>query len=141
MSTHQPHDPHAPLPHTPEVHESLDAWHDHSHDERPQHPHLESINAPKVIGIGVGLFLAVAATVALVYGFYVWYNVRALDQREGIGNGFEGPSRAERDDLSARLNQGYAWANHDAALLPLDQGVDRVVKQYATKRAASSGQP
>lgn len=141
MSTQDPNHPHStshPAPHTPEVHERPDEWHDHAADERPQHAHLESINAPKVTGVGLGLFLAVAATVAIVYGFYVWYDVRTLDAHETYGNGLEGPSRAIRDDLKGRLTEGYAWANHDAVLLPLDQGIDRVVQTYAARRADAS---
>ncbi len=145
MSTHHPHDPHNPhadpAPHTPEVHEAPDQWHDHTRDERPQHAHLESINAPKVTGVGLGLFLAVAATIAIVYGFYIWYTVRALDSHEGPGMGLEGPAISTREDLKAKLNTGYAWASHDAALLPIDQGMDRVVQQYAARRPAPASNP
>lgn len=140
MSTTNPHDPHHhstehPAPHTPEVHEAPDAWHDHAADERPQHAHLESINAPKVTGVGLSLFLAVAATVLIVYGFYVWYGVRTFAEHEGPGMGLEGPAIAQREELKDKLTKGYVWANHNAALLPLDQGIEKVVQQYAGKRA------
>jgi hypothetical protein len=141
MSTSDPSLPPAhphPAPHTPEMHESPDTWHDHAADERPQHAHLESINAPKVTFVGLALFLAVVATVVIVYGFYIWSDVRMLDERESFGNGLEGPALAIRDDLKGRLTQGFAWANHDAAVLPLDQGVEKVVQQYSKQRADST---
>jgi hypothetical protein len=67
---------------TAPMHDRPDTWHDHSHDESPQHAHGEVQNSRLVMGVGLALTAVIVASVLVVYGFYVHYNTHRSDQRE-----------------------------------------------------------
>jgi hypothetical protein len=87
---HDPHHPAAPLhphPHahvaeTPVLHDAPDEWHDHSHDEKPQHAHAEVGNARAIMSIGISLFLVIVFACVAVYAYYMWFLANRLNQQE-----------------------------------------------------------
>lgn len=79
----QVHAPHSHHVHeTAAMHDKPDSWHDHSHDEAPQHAHGEVQNSNLVLGVGLALTAVVVASVIAVYGFYIHYNTQRSDLRE-----------------------------------------------------------
>lgn len=76
---------HASHPHTPEVHESADAWHHHAASEPvPQHEHAATLNT-RMLAVGfVALTVAIASLViALVLFFNAMTSTRVAREREG----------------------------------------------------------
>lgn len=73
---------------TPEAHDPVDSWHDHSHDtEKPKAPpYAEVANAPKIILTGVALWLVIAISVVVVYAYYTHDTTRRLGEVERAGS-------------------------------------------------------
>lgn len=76
---------HASHAHTPEVHETADAWHHHeSNEPEPQHEHAATLNT-RMLAIGfVALTLTIAFLVlALMLFFNAMTTTRVAREREG----------------------------------------------------------
>lgn len=76
---------HASHPHTPEVHETADAWHHHeSNEPAPQHEHAATLNT-RMLAVGfVALTLAIVfLVVALIMFFNAMTSTRIAREREG----------------------------------------------------------
>lgn len=145
------HDPHHPDPHlvphhgheTPPLHDVPDEWHDHSHDEKPQHAHAEVGNAALITGIGVGLFMAIVVSVIAVYGYYTWFITERIRLSE-IATSESSPAIAARkykSDAYIHLAKGgnvVIPASGDTPasnyrLTPIDESIQKIAEQY-TKR-------
>lgn len=150
-----PHDPPTPqtdrvgLPghhvhETAPMHDAVDAWHDHSHDERPQEAHAEVQNTPMIMGVGVALFFVVVASVVVVYGFYTHYTttrLSALEQTTENSPAFV--TRGEQSNSLTLLKAGGTLPLKDAdgkerqvRVSPVDQAAAGVVGRYAGGSAA-----
>lgn len=126
----------------------VDAWHDHSHDERPQAAHGEVQDTGRIMFIGVGLFIAVVVSVIAVYGFYTFYTTKELSAAElSTPNS---PALLYRTDMAK--SQAMILAGGQLKLpaleegkpervvniLPFEQATDRVVAEYLGKRRVSA---
>jgi len=119
------------------MHDAPDAWHTHTADERPQPAHTEIANAPLILGVGIGSFLMVVATVAIIYWYYVGYTVDLLNEQELIGLEKEqlGRHAAIRTEL-----EGYTWAKEaDLAVpntiqIPLEAATRKVINAYSQQK-------
>ncbi|MGE3106933.1 MAG: hypothetical protein AB7O77_01120 [Phycisphaerales bacterium] len=124
---------------SPDMHDPPDAWHDHAHDQMPQHAHAEVANARMIIGVGVGLFFAVVVTVVIIYWFYIGYTTRLLSDAEGPGMGLEQDQRDHKNQVATEF-QGFNWARQgdeyvkDTVQIPLELATKKVVAEYTAKR-------
>ncbi len=129
---------------TPPMHDAIDAWHDHSHDERPQHAHGEVQNSRLVLGVGLALTGVIVVSSLVVYGFYVHYNTQRSDERERTTDG--SPlieTRIEKGKALAMIQTGgsFPMATEDekvkktVTLTPIDQAMDKVVRMYVKPAA------
>lgn len=144
---------HSPAHHTPPMHEPTDAWHDHAHDERPQTAHGEVSRPGLIIGIGVGLFLAVAAAVVVVQSFYKWYTGQQLSRTQ-VASGPNAPA------IEARAFKASAIAGQQAAepswmvipaqgetpakaiaVLPVETASTLVMREYAARMGGTANAP
>lgn len=122
---------------SPDMHDAPDAWHDHTKDPMPQQMHAEVANAKLIIGVGVGLFLAVVATIGIIYWYYIGYTTRLLEQNELIG--LE-QAQLEHKIAVATEFQGYHWAKQgdefvkDTVQVPMDIAMRKVVTEYTAKK-------
>jgi hypothetical protein len=143
-TVHAPHHGHH-VHETRPLHDPVDTWHDHSHDERPQHAHGEVQNSNIVLAVGLALTAVIVASVIVVYGFYVHYNTQRADDRERTTAG--APlleTRGEKvKDLSMVANGGsFQMATEDekvkktVTIAPVGQAMDKVVQTYVKTPAA-----
>ncbi|HMN41304.1 MAG TPA: hypothetical protein PKE29_10695 [Phycisphaerales bacterium] len=135
------HPPHAHHVHeTSPMHDAVDQWHDHSHDERPQHAHTDVINTRLVLAVGLALAGVIVVAVVVVYGFYVHYNTQRSSERERT-SAFGSPltdTRIEKArDLSMlatggsyQVSTGDENAKKTITIAPIGQAMDRVVRAY-----------
>lgn len=127
------------------MHDPADAWHDHQQDERPQMEHGEIRNPATVMGVGVGLFIAVAISVVVVQSFYHWYSAQMLAQ-SSIATGATSPAIEARqfkaDVLAAQASSDPSWVvipgtdevpAKAIAQIPLKVAADRVTAEYAAR--------
>lgn len=124
---------------TSPMHDAVDAWHDHSHDERPQEAHTDVQNTRLIMGVGVALFLVVVAAVVVVYGFYTHYTTDRLAALEETTPG--APALVTRKEVAMSvytLNSGGELKLKQAdgpdrtvRITPLEQARAAVVGQYA----------
>lgn len=129
---------------TPVMHDAPDAWHDHSHDQAPQHEHAGKVQAGKVMGIGIALFLAVVVSCVVVYGFYGWYVAQVLAQNEKTTPG--APLLVARDEKTNMLQtlraggtvklppleEGKPW--RDVSVREVKQTTEVVVQEYLSRK-------
>ncbi len=139
--SHEQAQAHHPAHETAPMHDAIDAWHDHSHDEKPQNAHSEVGNAAMITGVGVALFLVIVAAVVAVYAYYTWYITERLDRAE-IATGQDSPAveaRKYKADSLIQLNKGgevsAAGGGGGAAaytLLPINEKIDQIAREYAS---------
>ena len=148
MSTPTPHTPdhahHAHHSHeTAPLHDSVDSWHDHSHDEKPQSAHAEVGNAGKVIGIGLGLFGVIAVAIAATYIFWIWQiTARAslLERSYGATSPIK-QARSDKSEQLAKVESGGTFIveataqapRREIQILPFARASELVLKEYQAK--------
>lgn len=127
------------------MHDPVDAWHDHSHDAKPQSAHAEVQNTPLIMAVGVGLFMVIVVSVAAVYGFYTWYVARTLNAQEITTDG--APAFQFRDRKADALNINRTGGKVELppleegqpkrpiTILPFAEAQAAVLKEYAPKTA------
>lgn len=140
--------PHAPPTHhvheTAPLHDPVDSWHDHTRDQHPQHAHAEVGNAPLVMGVGLGLFLLIVASVLLVDSFYRGYASNRLSDMEADAAAPNGPAILTRTEKSQVLlyqqSKEARWVTIPAAgevparnfaQIPTAVATELALKQYA----------
>lgn len=132
---HQPHQPKT----TPVEHSTPDAWHDHAHDAAPMHAHAENVDVPRVMAIGVALFVAVVISVVAVYGLYKWFLTNKLAAQEVTTPG--APAllwRAEKDKQIQAMKAGQTRVikggegvpDRSITVRPLEEAMSSVIEQY-----------
>lgn len=137
---------HHPRVETPPLHDPADAWHDHAQDEKPQHEHGEIRNPATVMGVGIGLFLAVAVATLVVDAFYKWYASQALAAASVTTSANSTPMQAralKSDILKSHRSSEPSWivippleegAKPTAvARIPLSVAAERVASEYAAR--------
>lgn len=153
MASHSTHASHA---HTPTAHDPVDAWHDHSHDAKPQDVHTDQANVRQVVTIGLILALAVAGASASVWGFYRWYVAKELKLEEMVSpnqpNSRLAPTLAVRWEKEAQLKlwqsggtlkvpTGEDQPAREVTIRPIDEAKKDVLELYAqrpgSKKAAT----
>lgn len=128
------------------MHDPVDAWHDHTKDQKPQAEHGEIRNPMMVMGVGLGLFLAVVASVVAVEAFYKWYAAQAL-KAGSVATGPNSPAmetRAERlEVLKKQMGSEPSWVvvpgtketpAKAIVQLPLKAAAERVLAEYSGKK-------
>ena len=153
-------DPHAKPTHhvaeAPPMHDPVDEWHDHAHDEKPQHAHGEVQNSNLIMGVGLALTVVIVVSCLVVYGFYTHYNTQRMVEREHMPRAgayselADSPTEATRKaklaDLNL-LNQGGPLSmptetenvNKTITITPLSKSMDDVVRAYTASRRATAG--
>ena len=157
-SNHPEHASHAAHPahpahhvhETAPLHDPADPWHDHSADERPQEAHGEVGNAALITGVGVALFLVIAAAVGVIYGFYRGYSTEQLNKMEAaagqvLPGQVPGPAlvaRQERSDIYLyQFAKDARWITLPAAgdvparniaQLPIADATEIAIRDYAS---------
>jgi hypothetical protein len=136
------HDPTHPQHHsheTPPLHDPIDPWHDHSHDEKPQSAHAEVGNAAAIMGIGIALFMVIVVSVIAVYAYYSWYITERLNKAE-VATGQASPAiqaRAYKTEALLHVSQGgKIQPPNDApsyTLVPIDQKIEQTARDYTSK--------
>lgn len=132
---------------TPDLHDPADAWHDHSHDEKPQVAHGEVGNPTLVMSVGVGLFLVVVLAVVVVDTFYRGYASKKLRELEvTTPNAPALLTRGERSSMFlSQQSKEPGWVVIPAAgevpakavvQLPLEQAQGIVIQQYLSQTKA-----
>jgi hypothetical protein len=132
---------HASHAHTPEVHESADAWHHHeSNEPEPQHEHAATLNT-RMLAVGfVALTLTIAFLVlALVLFFNAMTTTRIAREREGTQNSepyLTYRASAERV-LGINGESGeFNWASppgeqaQPMIQIPIDVAAQKVIQRY-----------
>ncbi len=138
-------DPH----HKPHVHETaplhdpVDAWHDHTKDEKPQQAHAEVGNAGRIMAVGIALFLVIVFAVVVTYGFYIQQTTSRLNAMERVdyGNDLAPPIQARKARLESltSLAGDYKWVEIPAVgetpagayvHVPLAEAKKRVAQSY-----------
>ncbi len=129
------------------MHDPVDAWHDHTKDEKPQHAHAEVQNTPLIMGVGLALFMVIVVSVVAVYGFYTWYVARTLNQQEVTTVG--APALQFRDDKARALKTIAEGGTVELpaleegkpkrviTILPFAEAQAAVLKQYTPKTAVT----
>lgn len=136
----QPHRPHH-AHETPPLHDPVDPWHDHSHDQKPQPAHAEVGNARAIMGIGLALFMVIVVAVISVYAYYSWYVTQQLSRIE-VASSRTSPMIQARDyraQALARLANGgritIPAAGEEPAstieITPIDRSIERIARDYA----------
>lgn len=140
MSHAYPH--HAHSHETPPLHDPIDAWHDHSHDEKPQQAHAEVGNAGAIMGIAIALFMVIVASVLVVYGYYTWFITERLRKAE-IASGQTSPAiqaREYKQTALTNITQGRQNAKSPAhgdlpeltySFSPIDEKIEQIARMYA----------
>lgn len=153
-------DPHAKPTHhvaeTPPMHDPVDEWHDHSHDQKPQHAHGEVQNSNLIMGVGLALTGVIVISCIVVYGFYVHYNTRRMAEREHMprigaykelaDSPTETARKAKSADLvllekggSTQMPTEVENVNKTITITPIAKSIDEVVQTYTTSRRAATG--
>jgi hypothetical protein len=118
------------------MHDPIDPWHDHSHDEKPQNAHAEVGNARAIMGIGIALFMVIVVAVISVYAYYTWYITERLNKAE-IASGNSSPAIQAREYKSTaliRLNSGGKVEGPTTyTLTPIDQKIEQTAREYTSK--------
>jgi hypothetical protein len=139
---------------TPAVHDPVDAWHDHTHDAKPQDPHTDQANVRQVVTIGILLAMSVAVASVSVWGFYRWYITTELNREEVVDpnqiNSRLAPSiavrwekerqlkvRDEGGQLSLPTEEGKP--NRSVTIRPLDEAMADVIKSYSSPARPAAG--
>ena len=144
------HDPHVPPTHhvheTAPLHDPVDSWHDHSHDEKPQHAHGDVQDSNLVLGVGVALAAVIAVSCLVVYGFYTHYNTqRGIDSE--LVKYPNSPATLTREakvaDLfllekggTTKMPTEKEGVTKDITITPIDQAMDTIVQKYAPRKTA-----
>lgn len=137
---------HHPKVETAPMHDPTDAWHDHTSDERPQVEHGEIRNPAMVMGVGVGLFLAVVVSVVVVDNFYKWYVSQAL-AAASVASAPNSPAIEARalktDTLKLQTSPDPSWIvlppvddkskPTAVARIPLKAAAEKVASEYAAR--------
>lgn len=127
---------------TPDEHDPPDQWHAHGPQEKPQHAHGEIANAWLITGVGVLMFFGLIVTVAITYGYYVWYTAGLLEQQEvaALRQGMEREALEYKHECFEDF-KGYHWVAEeppvvpkDTVQIPLDAAMKKVAAQYAARR-------
>lgn len=125
------------------MHDAIDAWHDHTRDEKPQIAHSEVGNAKAIMGVGVALFLVIVAAVVAVYAYYTWYITERLDKAE-IATGQDSPAveaRQYKADSLILLSKGGEVAGATPhTVLPIEAKIEQIAREYASGRV-DQGKP
>ncbi|MEZ6241848.1 MAG: hypothetical protein R3B57_02295 [Phycisphaerales bacterium] len=125
---------------TPILHEQPDAWHQHSSSEGAPQVEHGSHATPTALAITfVGMVLGVAAVVLILIAYFNTYvsQVKA-EKQEGVSTA--GEFESYRAEALGHLS-GYGWSDPDAdkVYVPIEQGMETVVTQYAALHAAGQG--
>jgi flagellar basal body-associated protein FliL len=133
---------HTTTPHTHEtapLHDPIDAWHDHSHDPKPQQAHAEVGNAGAIMGIGIALFMVIVVAVIAVYAYYVWYVTESLKKAE-VASGQASPAiqaRAYKQEAILNLIKGAqvkpVGETPGYTLAPIDQKIEQTARDYTAR--------
>lgn len=132
------------------MHDAPDSWHDHSHDEAPQHAHGEVQNSNLVMGVGIALTLVIVVSCLVVYGFYTHYNTQRANLRERrMTHSADGPvekTRKDRNEALGHVRDGTTFAiptdkegvEKPVTLAPFDSAKDAVARKYSQQFSAPS---
>ena len=152
-------DPHAkPTHHVAEaapLHDPVDEWHNHSHDDKPQHAHGEVQNSNLIMGVGLALTGVIVLSCVVVYGFYTHYNTQRMVEREHMQRSgvyselADSPTEATRKVKSEALNllnQGGTVpmptevenVNKTITITPLAKSIDDVAQSYTANRRSAA---
>ncbi|MCC6320004.1 MAG: hypothetical protein IT438_01030 [Phycisphaerales bacterium] len=154
------HDPlHPETPHhahsheTAPMHDSVDAWHDHAADEKPQQAHSEVGNATMITGVGLALFMVIVFSVVAVYAYYTWFVSQRLSEQEvAFGLSPHSPAAVARQykrDALQRLEAGGEVRIQATETLPalnyklikIDDAMKAVAETYTSPRRAAADVP
>ena len=135
------------------MHDPVDEWHDHSHDEMPQRAHSDVQNSNLVLGIGVALAAVIAIASLVVYGFYTHYNTQRMALRESTPRTgafvdlAQSPTEKTRNDKSESLGLLQSGGTtklptekenefKTITVSPIDKAMDDVVQRYTARKSA-----
>lgn len=139
-------DPHKHHTHeTAPMHDPVDAWHDHSHDAKPQAAHAEVQNTPLIMAVGLGLFMVIVVSVVAVYGFYTWYVARTLNAQEITTAGAPALEFRKTKNTALDINRDGGTVmlapleegkpKRSITILPFADAQAAVLKEYTPKAA------
>jgi hypothetical protein len=137
---------------TAPLHDPVDEWHDHSHDEKPQRPHADVQSSNLVLGVGIALAAVIAISVLAVYGFYVHYNTQRMDLREhttsknlpGLAPSPADETRVKKSKDLITLERGGEVrmptekenVSRKVTIVPMSQAMEEVVQTYTASKPA-----
>jgi hypothetical protein len=126
---------------TPQMHDAVDEWHDHSHDEKPMEAHSEVGNPHLVIGVGLLSFGLVVVACIAIYMYYIGYVGNRLREAERAGAVAGMDTRNWKQGQLADLD-AYGWFNKETVQVPLSAAAASVIAEYeaAAKAAEQSKQ-
>ena len=147
---------HTPTHHvaeTPPMHDAVDEWHDHSHDERPQRAHADVQNSNLVLGVGIALAAVIAISSLIVYGFYIHYNTQRMVLRERTPRDgafkeldlspTEDTRKFKSADLGLLENGGTTKLPTEKenefktiTISPISRAMDEVAQRYTSRKTA-----
>jgi hypothetical protein len=151
-------DPHAKPTHhvaeTAPLHDPVDEWHDHSHDNKPQHAHGEVQNSNLILGVGLALTGVIVVSCLVVYGFYTHYNTQRSNQREHmlregafteLANSPTEVTRASKLADLILLSRGGTTemptetenVKKTITISPIDKAMDEVAQGYTARRISA----
>lgn len=142
-----PHAKHSAKHHeTAPLHDPVDSWHDHSHDEKPMAVHAEDVDTRSVMFIGVALFFVVVIASVIVYGFYVYRTTQKLSLGE-VSSRDTAPAwetrRARAETFSRREKGGelklpteVEGQTKTIQIRPLADAMRDVAAEYAGRKSA-----
>ncbi len=111
---------------------SHDPHHDSHADDHAQTAHTEVVDAPRVIAVGLVLFVSVIITVVIVYQFYNWWNI-GLQRRIELDKSakIEINAREYRAESLSVLERGEpSWVDAETVQMPITFGFEQVEARY-----------
>jgi hypothetical protein len=123
---------HAPPQQTPEVHETVDAWHHHTSDEgMPQKEHAPRVNTLVLTFVFVAIVTVISATIGASI-LYFTRHVTELRQQQIETTVLAADANAYREQSEQALKEfGWADAEKGVVRLPLDIARQRVIARYS----------
>jgi len=121
------------LPHTPELHEHPDPWHEHTPKEPPPQPeHAARVNPAGLFVAFVAIVLSVVATTAIValyfYQTFQDQRVRVVETTTWSAEAWDGKHQRQR------VLESPANATEEAGVeVGIDEAMSRIVERYGSQ--------